>query len=198
MYRLSKIFTSLSHVCLEGRIEQKQPYASGLGGSCDVFTVWSTEHDKKLAVKQKRAFFDKEPSLAKAKLKHENVLPLLGNITEGTEFITSLVSEWKEKATFKTFPRGGIETSTILRDMASGLAYLRSKDVLHADLKAVGFFNSQTGFCRNFFRDVFDKIFPSPPPKTPVHAAFGLSLTLSHSQSTTETMAPASTKESIR
>ena len=65
MDRLARILTSLTHLSLEGKIVQKQPYASGLGGSCDVYTAWSTKHNKKVAVKQIRAFLKKDPSLAK-------------------------------------------------------------------------------------------------------------------------------------
>ncbi|KLO13879.1 kinase-like protein [Schizopora paradoxa] len=177
MEKLSGILASLSHLNLERTITGKQPHASGLGGSCDVYAAWSTKHNKKVAVKQIRAFLKKDPSLAKklakeiriwAKLVHENVLPLLGYFTEGDGAMPSLVSEWMAKGTLydfmKTLPRGGLEACIILRDIASGLAYLHSKEVIHADLKTQNILISSSG--------------------TPLIADFGLSLALSYSQST--------------
>ncbi len=55
---LAKILSGLSNLNLEGKIVRKQPHASGLGGSCDVFSAWSTKHNKKVAVKQIRAYFE--------------------------------------------------------------------------------------------------------------------------------------------
>ncbi|KLO13867.1 kinase-like protein [Schizopora paradoxa] len=190
MDRLARILAALSHLSLEGKIVQRQPYASGLGGSCDVYTAWSLKHEKKVAVKQIRAFLRKDSSLAKklakeiriwSKLEHDNVLPLLGYFTEGNGVMPSLVSEWMEKGTLhdfmKSFPRGGIEACTILRDIASGLAYLHSKEVIHADLKAQNILISAS--------------------KTPLLADFGLSLALSQSHSTMGTTT-ASTKGTVR
>ncbi|KLO13881.1 kinase-like protein [Schizopora paradoxa] len=177
MDKLLNILASLSHLSLEGQIVEKQSFVSGLGGSCDVYKAWSTKHNKRVAVKQIRAFLTKEPSFAKklareiriwSELEHENVLPLLGYFTEGDKAMPSLVSEWMKRGTLydfmKSFPRGGFETYIILRDIASGLAYLHSKQVIHADLKTANILISAT--------------------KTPLLADFGLSLALSHSRST--------------
>ncbi len=62
---LEKILSGLSNLNLEGKIVQKQPHASGLGGSCDVYSAWSTKHNKKVAVKQIRAYLRKDKSPAK-------------------------------------------------------------------------------------------------------------------------------------
>ncbi len=67
MDRLAKVLSVLSHLNLEGYIIQKQPHASGLGGSCDVYFAWSDKHNKKVAVKQIRAFLRKDPSLARVR-----------------------------------------------------------------------------------------------------------------------------------
>jgi len=95
--------------------------------------------------------------------------------------IPSLVSEWMERGTLydfmKTFPRGGIQTCSILRDIASGLAYLHSKQVIHADLKSQNILISASG--------------------TPLIADFGLSLALSQSQSAMGTTS-TTTKGTVR
>ncbi|KLO13875.1 kinase-like protein [Schizopora paradoxa] len=190
MERLSNILAGLSHLNLEGKIVEKQPHASGLGGSCDVYTAWSVEHGKKVAVKQIRTFLKKDPAFAKklakeiliwSKLVHENILPLLGYFAEGNDVMPSLVSEWMEKGTLhdfmKTFPRGGIITCSILRDIAAGLSYLHLNKVIHGDLKTQNILISAHG--------------------TPLLADFGLSVALSHSQSTMG-MTTASTKGTVR
>ena len=68
MDRLEGILSQLSHLDLAGEIIDKEPHASGLGGSCDVYTAHSKKHGKKVAVKQVRAFLKKDLSLAKVRL----------------------------------------------------------------------------------------------------------------------------------
>lgn len=67
MDKLTKILARLSHLNLEGDIVQKQPYASGLGFSCDVYSAWSTKLNKKVAVKQIRVFLKKDLTFAKVR-----------------------------------------------------------------------------------------------------------------------------------
>ncbi len=62
---LVKLLSELSHLNLEGHVVNKQVHASGFGGSCDVYSAWSTRHGKKVAVKQIRAFMRKDESFAK-------------------------------------------------------------------------------------------------------------------------------------
>ncbi|KLO06091.1 kinase-like protein [Schizopora paradoxa] len=187
---LAGILASLLHLNLKGKIIQKQPYASALGGSCDVYTAWSVKHKKKVAVKQIRIFLKKDPYLAKrlakeiriwSKLEHKNIVPLLGYFVEGRGRMPSLVSEWMEKGTLfdfmKLLPRGGSATSIILRGVASGLEYLHSKEIIHADLKTQNILISAS--------------------ERPLLADFGLSLALSHSQNTFDTPS-ALTKGTMR
>ncbi|KLO13891.1 kinase-like protein [Schizopora paradoxa] len=187
---LEKILSGLSNLNLDGKIVRKQPHASGLGGSCDVYSAWSKKHHKKVAVKQIRAYLRKDRNLAKklaaeiriwARLDHEFVLPLLGFFVEGENMMPALISEWMERGTLhdimRTFPRGGINTLIMLRDIASGLSYLHSNHVIHADLKSQNILISASG--------------------SPLIADFGLSLAISQSQSTMGTTS-TSTKGTVR
>ncbi len=70
MEKLEQVLSELSHLNLEGWIIDKQTHASGLGGSCDVYSAWSQKHNKKVAVKQIRAFLVKDLSFAKVRLSH--------------------------------------------------------------------------------------------------------------------------------
>ncbi|KLO13883.1 hypothetical protein SCHPADRAFT_903755, partial [Schizopora paradoxa] len=125
---LEKILSGLSNLNLDGKIVRKQPHASSLGGSCDVYSAWSNKHNKKVAVKQIRAYLRKDAALAKklaaeiriwAKLKHEFILQLLGFFVEGENIMPALISEWMENGTLhdimRTFPRGGINTLLMVR-----------------------------------------------------------------------------------
>ncbi|KLO11692.1 kinase-like protein [Schizopora paradoxa] len=190
MDRLEGILSELSHLDLAGEIVEKEPHASGLGGSCDVYTAWSRKHEKKVAVKQVRAFLKKDLSLAKrlareiciwAKLYHENVLPLLGFFTEGDNAMPAFVSEWMERGTLhdfmRTFPRASLDTLLMIRDIAKGLEYLHSEGVIHADLKSPNILISRDS--------------------KPLLADFGLSLALSESMAGTSTTG-AFTKGTVR
>jgi len=185
MERLDKILSRLSHLNLEGQIVDKS-CVSKLGGSCDVFRAWSNKHGKKVAVKQIREFMSDNESFAKrlakeirvwTKLKHENVLPLLGYFIVGKNKMPSMVSEWMEDGTMteymKTFDRCSIETLRMLVGIASGLAYLHERDVIHADLKSANILISSNG--------------------TPLLTDFGLSLVLCQTQSTTQRALTTST-----
>ncbi|KLO11196.1 kinase-like protein [Schizopora paradoxa] len=176
MVRLEELLLSLSHLDLQNEIVEKKAEVEGFGGSCDVFSAWSRKHDKSVAVKQLRAHLRMDVALAKrlaremriwAKLKHPNILPFLGFFVEGKNRVLSLISEWMENGTLyhfmKTFPRGGTIARIILRGIASGLDYLHSQNVIHADLKSANILISSFG--------------------TPLLADFGLSLAVSSTQS---------------
>ena len=65
--RLKEIISSLSHLNLEGKIVNKTIHASGFGGSCDVYSAFSTKHNRKVAVKQIRVFMTKDKDFAKVR-----------------------------------------------------------------------------------------------------------------------------------
>ncbi|KLO07299.1 kinase-like protein [Schizopora paradoxa] len=178
MNRLETILTNLPPACLnlEGQIINKELHASAFGGSCDVYTAWSVKHRRKVAVKQIRVFMAKNRSFAKrlekeiqiwTALKHDHVLPLLGYVVEGQRKAPSLISEWMENGTMheymRTFSRNSIETCTLLIGIASGLAYLHSLGIIHADLKSQNILISDN--------------------RTPLLSDFGLSLALTQSMS---------------
>jgi len=180
MERLTNVLSDLAHLNLEDQIVNKQAHASGLGGSCDVYTAWSVKHRKKVAVKQIRIFMRKDQAFMKrlareiriwATLDHECILPFLGYFTEGENMLPSLVSEWMERGTMVEFKKkiGNLLQDTELwsmaRGIASGLEYLHANGVIHADLKGSNILIS--------------------PTQTPILVDFGLSLALY--QSVTET-----------
>jgi len=139
--------------------------------SADVYTAWSTKHGKKVVLKQFRKMKDDlsfSNKLANeiriwAELEHRYVLPFLGFVVEGNGMIPTFVSEWMERGTvdfyMQNFPRGGEDTWNMVSRISSGLAFLHSKDVIHADLKCGNILISMDG--------------------EPLVADFGISLALS-------------------
>ncbi len=65
MDRLANTLSSLKHLNLDGHIVRKHPLQAGLGGTCDVFTAYSTKHSRKVAVKRIRVFLRKDEALMK-------------------------------------------------------------------------------------------------------------------------------------
>jgi len=49
MHRIRRILSGLSHLDLKDDIVDKQERASGLGGTCDVYSACSRKHTKKVA-----------------------------------------------------------------------------------------------------------------------------------------------------
>ncbi|KAK1235366.1 hypothetical protein PQX77_001414 [Marasmius sp. AFHP31] len=74
-------------------------------------------------------------------MKHSNLLPLLGiyRLEETDELC--FISPWMEKGNLveymKITKREDIDHYTLVHDIASGLAYLHSKKIVHGDLKGV-------------------------------------------------------------
>ncbi|KLO12884.1 kinase-like protein [Schizopora paradoxa] len=155
MEDFAAIFRKLPHLDLTGQIEDIEPVASGLGPSCEVFKGHWKDGKKTVAVKRLRVFLKKEKRVVKklarevyiwSKLKHKNVLPLLGCFLEGDEF-PNLVSEWMVKGTLYDYmpnlPRG-VWTVEMACGIAEGLAYLHDNCVVHADLKSPNVLLSRT------------------------------------------------------
>jgi len=91
MDRLATILSTLNHLDLGDQIVQRESIQAGIGGTCDVFTAWSTKQNSKVAVKRIRVFLRKDEKLAKkiareiriwTALDHECVLPFLGYFVE--------------------------------------------------------------------------------------------------------------------
>ncbi|KLO10839.1 kinase-like protein [Schizopora paradoxa] len=145
---LKNILNDLGHLDLSGQGIRTQPIPfSTLTGVYDLHIAWSERHRLKVAVK--RARDDKSFEILKqtgkeirvwSELQDENVLVLLGYYNEGDSPVPSLVSQWMEKGRLdsyiKRLPRGGEETCVLLSDVASGVAYLHSRDIIHGDLRA--------------------------------------------------------------
>jgi len=155
---LKSILAELSFLDLAGCIIEKKPNASNFGGYADVYTARSTKHNRTVAVKQVRIHLQKDVSFAKklanevliwAELNHQYVLPLLGFLVEGEEVLPSLISEWMERGTvdvyMQEFPRGGEDTWSMVSRISTGLVYLHSKGVVHADLKCENILISKDG-----------------------------------------------------
>ncbi|KLO07459.1 kinase-like protein [Schizopora paradoxa] len=153
--KVDEILSSLVHLDLEGAIVDKEETPVRFGGQCDVFRAKSIKHNKAVAVKRIRAHLDGNEAFARrlakeigiwATLEHENVLPLWGFIFEGSSAVPSLVSEWMDYGILpeymEKFPRASVETCKMLVGVASGLSYLHSKGIIHADLKGQNIFVS--------------------------------------------------------
>ncbi|KAF9789495.1 kinase-like domain-containing protein, partial [Thelephora terrestris] len=117
------------------------------GGYAD---VWKAEHEgRQVAVKALRVYlkddfekitsgFCKEVVVWK-RLLHPNVLPLLGvtmvNTPESPLF--AMASKWMENGNINDFirRRQDVNRFELLKDVAKGLIYMHSQDVIHGDLK---------------------------------------------------------------
>ncbi|KIJ08702.1 hypothetical protein PAXINDRAFT_102482 [Paxillus involutus ATCC 200175] len=86
----------------------------------------------------------------RARLKHENILPLLG-VATGFGRFTSLVYPWMENGTLASYlQRNGEQLSfhdrlELLRDAAAGLCYLHSCSIIHGQLTGSNIFVSADG-----------------------------------------------------
>ncbi len=88
------------------------------------------------------------------------------------------------------------DNASQLFGIASGLTYLHSKKVIHADLKSVCL-TSRSSFAKPYkFYNIYQQNVLVSANKSPLLADFGLSLMLSQTQTTTGTT--SSTKGTVR
>ncbi|KAF4574302.1 hypothetical protein EYR36_005635 [Pleurotus pulmonarius] len=136
-------------------------YSVSSGGYADIWVANSTRAvngkpaGQKLAVKVIRSFTDSQCDYMKKLdkrlrrevviwkgLEHKNILPLLG-VVRGFGPYVSMVCPWMAKGSLTQYL--GLQGSSlshqrrlqIIREVASGLTYLHSKDVIHGDLSGV-------------------------------------------------------------
>ncbi|KLO07075.1 kinase-like protein [Schizopora paradoxa] len=161
---LKDIFSSLEDLNLAGLIEDREREQLALGSSCDIFRARSIKHNKRVAIKRIRCFLmddvcfenilEREVRLW-SRLKHPNVLPLLGFFLEGKRALPNLVSEWMGGGTLTTYmkdrPLDALEISkmarkTSLYGIAGGLRYIHDEhSMIHADLKSSNILVSSGG-----------------------------------------------------
>jgi len=151
---LSHVLSRLSHLDLSGNIIVDEYLVPSQGGYADVFKGYCSSLNRTVAVKRLRlhvgANWDVDKNFAKeiriwSELVHPNVLPLLGYMIEGS--YPSLVSEWMEKGSLRSrmMELSTTELYFMSLGIASGLAYLHSRNVIHADLKSDNVLVSSTG-----------------------------------------------------
>ncbi|KAL4255254.1 Kinase-like protein [Pleurotus pulmonarius] len=143
---------------LTGFLTKKSQYSVSSGGYADIWVANSTRAvngkpaGQKLAVKVIRSFTDSQCDYMKKLdkrlrrevviwkgLEHKNILPLLG-VVRGFGPYVSMVCPWMAKGSLTQYL--GLQGSSlshqrrlqIIREVASGLTYLHSKDVIHGDL----------------------------------------------------------------
>ncbi|KAL5531801.1 hypothetical protein ACEPAF_5363 [Sanghuangporus sanghuang] len=82
-----------------------------------------------------------------AKLKHKNILPLLGYAFEQKSNYPLLVSEWMENGSAWDFVKSHLDCDLkhIITGIAQGLAYLHERDVVHSDIKSDNVLISNSG-----------------------------------------------------
>ncbi|KAK1229314.1 hypothetical protein PQX77_007632 [Marasmius sp. AFHP31] len=151
MLRLSKR-SGLHPACLSIQNVKKigkRPVASG--GFADVWKGTIGDSSEVVCLKVVRAYLDSDmlklsieyqrEAILWRQMKHSNLLPLLGlyRLEETDELC--FISPWMEKGNLveymKITKREDIDHYTLVHDIASGLAYLHSKKIVHGDLKGV-------------------------------------------------------------
>ncbi|KAF9256322.1 kinase-like protein [Marasmius fiardii PR-910] len=82
-------------------------------------------------------------------MKHPNVLPFLGIYYDGNASRLCLISPWMERGNLRDFlkrtERKAVGHYTLVYDVAEGLSYLHSKDVVHGDLKGANILITPSG-----------------------------------------------------
>ncbi|KAL5513805.1 hypothetical protein ACEPAH_4206 [Sanghuangporus vaninii] len=152
------ILAELKHLDLTKRIVFDENGVVASGGYGDVCRAdYKVKHKRKVivAVKRMRFYVKKEDFkmlfekeiYVWAKLKHSNVLPLLGYALEEKTKYPLLVSEWMENGSAWAFvtTHQDCDLMHIVTGIARGLAYLHGKDVVHSDVKSDNVLISNSG-----------------------------------------------------
>ncbi|KDQ17174.1 hypothetical protein BOTBODRAFT_105820 [Botryobasidium botryosum FD-172 SS1] len=85
------------------------------------------------------------------RLRHPNVMPFIGSIVfESPMRALFLISPWMENGDLGTYIKANPKADRLrlLTQIATGLEYLHTSDVVHGDLKAANVFISGTGDAR--------------------------------------------------
>ncbi|KAF9256325.1 kinase-like protein [Marasmius fiardii PR-910] len=158
MLRLSKN-SGLYPICLAMKnVRKSGDYPIAYGGYGEVWKGIIGESNEFVCLKIIKIYAQSDlDKLCKAylqeaivwrQMKHPNVLPFLGIYHLENQQIC-LISPWMEKGNLvqyvRSTPRESIEHYTLVYDVANGLSYLHSKDIVHADLKGVNILITPSG-----------------------------------------------------
>ncbi|KAH7913189.1 kinase-like domain-containing protein [Hygrophoropsis aurantiaca] len=142
-----------SPVDLTGSLQREDKYPAAHGGFGDIWKCFLKTESKLIpvAVKALRPHVSSEEDRRKKskrlqrelsvwqRLRHENVLPLLG-VTSGFGPFTSMICPWLDNGTLTTYLEryqkklANMDRFLLLTEIASGLRYLHSNSVIHGDL----------------------------------------------------------------
>ncbi|TDL15429.1 kinase-like protein [Rickenella mellea] len=155
---MSKVLLqSIEHLDLTRRVKQTEDKPRFVGGCGKVY--YGELHSKSgvfnVAIKRVKASLSDDTNFAKilinelkiwSCLDDRNVLPLRGYILDDGEF-PALISEWMTKGTVLAYLDRNIQVDLfdMVKGIASGLAYLHEKGVVHADLKCDNVLISPSG-----------------------------------------------------
>ncbi|KAF9533346.1 hypothetical protein CPB83DRAFT_845111 [Crepidotus variabilis] len=137
---------------LSGQITMASQFPVREGSSNDIYQgLWLDQED--VALRLPRALtsntvvrdrFEREVAIWK-QLHHDNVMKLYGFVYLDESLY--LVSPWMENGTILDFARSNIHVDRpkLLTEIASGLDYLHSKDIVHGDLRGANVLVSKDG-----------------------------------------------------
>ncbi|KAL4066471.1 kinase-like domain-containing protein [Scleroderma yunnanense] len=141
---------------LDGQIRRDRAYRPLCGGFADVYRGSMLSTGSQVAIKTPRAGLASDVDAIKralrevhlwSKLKHDNILPLLG-ITTDFDYTVSIVSPWMQVGNaFSHVQDKEVDPRPLLEGIASGLSYLHTHDpqIFHGDLKGFNILVSTDG-----------------------------------------------------
>ncbi|KAL5522416.1 hypothetical protein ACEPAG_8432 [Sanghuangporus baumii] len=152
-----RVLNWLSHLDLSSSVLFKEEdFVSG-GGYGDVFKGHITLSDQtkvKVAIKRLRFYmredilslFEKEIYVW-SKLRHKNILPLIGYAFSSGNGYPLLVSEWMDNGSAWTYVQQKPDCNLlhIVIGIAQGLEYLHDKGIVHSDIKSDNVLVSSSG-----------------------------------------------------